>query len=412
MKLNTPYPQSLMRLSRMPSPRAIGKAGKSSPGRFFSMNKITKHKRRNAQTGAKMNQRYLDRLGRVCAEMEKKELTQMIVSDPLSIWYLSGVWIEPYERLYALYLRTVGNHKLFLNKLFVIPEIDVEKIWMTDTDDCIGTVAAAVDAKADMGIDKSWPARFLLDLMERNPGVRYVNASSCVDNVRSIKDEYEKEKMRESSRINDACMEKAAAFVKAGMTEKECADYVRSLYQAEGVEEGFNTILSFGANAADPHHEPDDTVLKPGDCIVIDMGCRKDSYCSDMTRTFFCQEADPDYAKIHDLVRKANEKAESLIRPGVRFCDLDKAARDYITQAGYGEYFNHRLGHSIGLQDHEPGDVSLSNTAVVQEGMTFSIEPGVYLPGKFGVRVEDLVLVTAEGCEVLNKVDKHWKTIG
>ena len=359
-----------------------------------------------------MNQLYLDRLGRVCAEMEKKELTQMIVSDPLSIWYLTGVWIEPYERLYALYLRTDGKHKFFLNKLFVIPEIDVEKIWMTDTDDCIGTVAAAVDAKADMGIDKSWPARFLLDLMERNPGVRYVNASSCVDNVRSIKDEYEKEKMRKSSRLNDACMEKAAAFVKAGMTEKECADYVRSLYQAEGVEEGFNTILSFGANAADPHHEPDDTVLKPGDCIVIDMGCRKDSYCSDMTRTFFCQEADPDYAKIHDLVRKANEKAESLIRPGVRFCDLDKAARDYITQAGYGEYFNHRLGHSIGLQDHEPGDVSLSNTAIVQEGMTFSIEPGVYLPGKFGVRVEDLVLVTAEGCEVLNKVDKHRKTIG
>ena len=142
-----------------------------------------------------MNQLYLDRLGRVCAEIEKKGLAQMIVSDPLSIWYLTGVWIEPYERLYALYLRTDGKHKFFLNKLFVIPEIDVEKIWMTDTDDCIGTVAAAVDAKADMGIDKSWPARFLLDLMERNPGVRYVNASSCVDNVRSIKDEYEKEKM-------------------------------------------------------------------------------------------------------------------------------------------------------------------------------------------------------------------------
>ena len=128
---------------------------------------------------------------------------------------------------------------------------------------------------------------------------------------------------------------------------EEGADYIRSLYKEEGCEEGFETIISFGANAADPHHEPDDTVLKAGDCIVIDMGCRKDGYCSDMTRTFFCRKEDPEYAPIHDLVRSANEKAESLIRPGVRFCDLDKAARDLITEAGYGEYFNHRLGQDV-----------------------------------------------------------------
>ena len=218
--------------------------------------------------------------------------------------------------------------------------------------------------------------------------------------------------MREASLLNDACIEKAAAHIKAGMTELECADYIRSLYKEAGCIESFSTIVSFGANAADPHHEPDDTVLKPGDGIVIDMGCEKEGYCSDMTRTFFCETADPDYAAIHDLVRSANEKAESLIRPGVRFCDLDKAARDVISEAGYGEYFTHRLGHSIGMQAHEAGDVSQGNPAEVQEGMTFSIEPGVYLPGKFGVRVEDLVLVTADGCEVLNHSDKHWKVIG
>ncbi len=359
-----------------------------------------------------MDKMFENRLDRACTELKKMGLTQMIVSDPLSIRYLTGVWIEPYERLFALCLRTDGKHLFFLNNLFVIPEIDMEKVWMSDTDDCIQILADHVDKKADMGIDKSWPAHFLLSLMECNPGVRYVNASACVDRIRSVKDSFEKEKMRESSRINDACMEKAAAYLKAGMTEKQCADYIRSLYREAGCEEGFDTILSFGPNAADPHHEPDETVLQPGDCIVIDMGCKKDGYCSDMTRTFFCQKADPDYAKIHDLVRSANEKAESLIRPGVRFCDLDQAARDLITEAGYGEYFTHRLGHSIGLQDHEPGDVSSTNTALVEEGMTFSIEPGVYIPGKFGVRVEDLVLVTAEGCEILNKVEKHWKCIG
>ena len=362
-----------------------------------------------------MEKMYTARLNRVCEELQKMGLDQMIVSDPLSIRYLTGVWVQPYERLYALYVRTDGKHCFFLNNLFVIPEVDLDKIWMSDTDDCIGIVAshiAAYGEKEPVGIDKSWSAGFLLGLMERNPEARYVNASCCVDRVRSIKDAWEQDKMRESSRLNDACMEKAAAFVKEGMTEKECADYVRALYKEAGCPEGFDTILSFGANAADPHHEPDDTRLKAGDCIVIDMGCVKDGYCSDMTRTFFCKEAPEEYAAIHDLVRRANEKAESIIKPGVRFCDIDKAARDLITEAGYGPYFNHRLGHSIGLQDHEPGDVSSANTACVEEGMTFSIEPGVYLPGKFGVRVEDLVLVTRDGCEVLNQVDKHWKVIG
>ena len=142
------------------------------------------------------------------------------------------------------------------------------------------------------------------------------------------------------------------------------------------------------------------------------MGCRKDRYCSDMTRTFFCGTPDPKYAAIHDLVREANERAEALIRPGVPLRELDKAARDHIAAAGYGEYFTHRLGHFIGQTEHEQGDVSGATELVAKPGMIFSIEPGVYLPGEFGVRVEDLVLVTEDGCEILNHVDKHWKTVG
>jgi Ca2+-transporting ATPase len=184
-------------------------------------------------------------------------------------------------------------------------------------------------------------------------------------------------------------------------------------YAAEGCDStAFLPIVSYGAHAADPHHEADQTRLKAGDCIVIDMGCRKNRYCSDMTRTFFCRAADPKYAAIHDLVREANELAESMLRPGVPLCDLDKAARDHISAAGYGEYFTHRLGHFIGQTEHEKGDVSATNTTLAKPGMIFSIEPGVYLPGEFGVRVEDLVLVTEDGCEILNHVDKHWKTVG
>ena len=197
------------------------------------------------------------------------------------------------------------------------------------------------------------------------------------------------------------------------LTEKQVAEYIDNEYKKAGCESAaFNTIVSFGANAADPHHEPDDTVLEKGECVLIDMGCCKNRYCSDMTRTFFCGEPKPEYAAIHDLVRQANEAAEAMIHPGVRLCDIDAAARDLITKAGYGEYFNHRLGHFIGQTDHEKGDVSAANTDTVKPGMIFSIEPGVYLPGKFGVRVEDLVIVTEIGCEVLNHVDKHWSVVG
>ena len=243
--------------------------------------------------------------------------------------------------------------------------------------------------------------------------MQVVLSSDCVDNCRACKDAEEQRLMRETSRINDEVNETAKHYVKVGMTEREVAEFIDAQFRAHGCEgPSFTTIVSFGANAADPHHEPDGTVLKEGDCVLFDMGCVKDRYCSDMTRTWFCGQPTEKQAAVHDLVRRANEAAEALIKPGVKLCELDAAARNLIAEAGYGEYFNHRLGHFIGQTDHEKGDVSSANQAEVRPGMIFSIEPGVYLPGEFGVRVEDLVLVTATGCEVLNHNDKHWAVVG
>ncbi len=356
---------------------------------------------------------YKARIQRVLDAMADLGLEQMLVTDPDSIWYLTGYTVEPFERLFAFYLRRDGGHKFFLNRLFPVPEAPWEQVWFSDTDDCVSTLASNVDADKPMGIDKTWAARFLLPLMACNPGAGYVLASDCVDDARACKDEAERSLMRAASRINDTVMERAMAFIREGMTEREIADYIVSQYAAEGCDSSaFLPIVSFGAHAADPHHEADQTRLKAGDCIVIDMGCRKDRYCSDMTRTFFCGTPDPKYAAIHDLVREANERAEALIRPGVPLRELDKAARNHIAAAGYGEYFTHRLGHFIGQTEHEQGDVSAAAKALAKPGMIFSIEPGVYLPGEFGVRVEDLVLVTEEGCEILNHVDKHWRSVG
>ena len=355
----------------------------------------------------------MSRIERVLTQMAKLGLTQMIVSDPKSIWYLTGVDVQPYERLFAFLIKADGNHTLFLNRLFHVSNSGFRKVWFSDTDDSIALIKKEIDASAPLGIDKEWRAAFLIPLMEACPEMRPVLASDCVDDCRAVKDAREQEIMFEASRINDVVNRAASEFIREGMTEKEVAAFIDAEYLRQGASgNSFSSIVCFGANAADPHHEPDDTVLKAGDCVLLDMGCMKDRYCSDMTRTFFCKKADPEQARIHDLVREANERAEAMIRPGVRFCDIDAAARDYIAAAGYGEYFNHRLGHFIGQAEHEKGDVSAANTRCAEPGMIFSIEPGVYLPGKFGVRIEDLVMVTEDGCALLNKEDKHWRVIG
>ena len=353
-----------------------------------------------------------DRLEKVRKQIEINELDQLIISDPYSIFYLTGVYNEPGERMYVLLLGKESGPLIVANRLFNVPEGDYETVFYSDTDNQIAILSQYLLTGATIGVDKDWPAKFLLPLMEKRKDLSFSLGSNCVDYIRSKKDNKEIEAMRIASKINDTVMEKALKEIREGITEKELASYIDRQYIEEGADgNSFTTIVSFGANAADPHHEPDNTVLKAGDVVLIDMGCIKDHYCSDMTRTVFYKSASEQNIHIHDLVRKANETAESIIKPGVRLCDIDFAARNIISEAGYGPYFNHRLGHFIGLSVHEKPDVSQSYNQPVEEGMIFSIEPGVYLKDDFGVRIEDLVVVTKDGCEVLNKVDKKWRII-
>ena len=216
-----------------------------------------------------------ERMDRVRAALRAQGLTQMIVCDPKSVWYLTGVAVEPYERLLALYLPTEGEPVLFLNRLFNVPEPPCRTVWHTDTDKPVAQIAEVVDAGRPLGIDKEWPAKFLIPLMETHPGMQVVLSSDCVDDCRACKDAEEQALMREASRINDAVNEAAKHYIKAGMTEREVAEFIDAQFRAHGCEgPSFTTIVSFGANAADPHHEPDDTVLKEGDCVLFDMGSR------------------------------------------------------------------------------------------------------------------------------------------
>lgn len=355
----------------------------------------------------------MKRIERVINEMNKRQLPQLIVSDPAGISYLTGVKVAAGERLFVFIISHDGWHVLLANRMFEIPAVPFEVVRYADSDDQIKLLSEHLNTEKAVGIDKQWPARFLLPLMARNPGLKAVLASDCVDEVRAVKDENEISLMKEASRINDLVMERAKNQVRAGISELELARFIDREYLNMGCEgNSFPSIVSFGANAADPHHVPDDTLLKEGDAVLIDIGCVKNGYCSDMTRTYFCKYAGEHQRMVYDLVRSANECAESIVGPGVKFSDIDAAARNMIEQAGYGDFFTHRLGHFIGSEVHEQGDVSAANSSLSREGMIFSIEPGVYLPGQFGVRIEDLVLVSRDGCEVLNKVSKNLEILG
>lgn len=356
-----------------------------------------------------------NRIDRVLERMEKKGIEQLLISDPRSIRFLTGVYIEPFERLFALILRTNGKHTMLLNYLFYLEkETGFEEVWFGDLEDQIEIIANNIDPNKTLGVDKNWPARFLIPLQEKLPQLKTVWGSDCVDGVRACKDEEEVKIMKEASKINDEVMLMLPDFIKEGMTEAEVAAFIDNEYLKRGCTGvAFPTIVCFGENAADQHHEPSETrKLKAGECILIDMGCRWKGYCSDMTRTFYCKSADPEQIKAHDATVEAVKRAEALVAPGVPICDIDKAARDYMDKFGYTKYWTNRLGHFIGQEDHEYGDVSPLNKNVCEPGMIFSIEPGVYIAGKYGVRVEDLVLVTEDGCELLNHVDKKYQIIG
>lgn len=352
-----------------------------------------------------------DRLARVRANLRSRGLNQMLLVDPLSIWWLCGYYTEPYERFLALYVPCDETREpvMFCNRLF--PEVGdacADVRTFDDTEDPIALVCAVTDHASALGVDKELSARWLVPLMEAGAATGFALASDAVDDARSIKDSREQELMRAASAVNDQAMEWLAAQVRPGVTERQIADGLLGEYRRLGAQDhSFTPIVSFGDHGADPHHEPDDTPFKLGDIVLFDVGCKKDWYCSDMTRTFFTAKPTEHQRRVYDTVRRANEAAEAIVRPGVEFAQIDLTARRIIEDAGWGPYFNHRLGHQIGLTDHEPGDVSSVHHEGVRPGQCFSIEPGIYLPGDIGVRVEDLLIVTDDGREVLNSYTKE-----
>lgn len=353
-----------------------------------------------------------ERLDRVLAYMAQENLEQILVTLPASVFYLTGLWVEPHERLLALYIEAGGQVTLYANALFGLSSSpDLRVVNHEDGSPPLSQLAAEI-RPGRLGIDRSWSAGYLMALMKERPDMRPVLGSLPLDRARLLKDRAEEELLRQASIINDQVMASAISSLKAGLAENELVSQINRHFLSMGADGQGTQLVCFGPNGADPHHEADGSRLKPGDSVTIDIFTPINRYWCDMTRTVFYEKVSKKQREVYELVRLANEKAVSLVRPGIPLAQLDRAARDIISQAGYGPYFTHRLGHNIGLDCHESPDVSADSEALAQEGMVFSIEPGIYLPGEFGVRIEDLVLVTAKGCELLNAYPRDLQVIG
>ncbi len=355
-----------------------------------------------------MNQ---SRLERVIANMKQEGLSQIVVTSTASLYYLTGLWIEPHERMIALYLDDTGRTLLFGNEIFGLSGTEELPLYIhKDSENPVKQLAEMI-RPGKLGIDKFWSSKFLIGLMELRPDMVPVLGSAPVDRARMLKDEEEREMMRRSSRINDEVVELMIAKVKEGAVEQELEAEVNRLFRERGADSEGAQLTAFGDNCADPHPVVGNRVIQEGDSVIFDIFTPINRYWCDMTRTVFYKSVSEKQREVYELVKAANLAAIAKIRPGVIMAEIDKAARDVITEGGYGPYFTHRLGHGIGLECHEPPDNGEASQFPLEPGMVFSVEPGIYLPGEFGVRIEDLVLVTEDGCEVLNKASKDLRVV-
>lgn len=239
--------------------------------------------------------------------------------------------------------------------------------------------------------------------------VELVPLDDKLNKLRMLKDEYEIECIAKAESIGDKAFSHMLEFIQEGLTEKQIAlelEYVMKSLGADGLS--FDTIAASGPNSSLPHAVPTDRKLQDGDFLTMDFGCIYKGYCSDMTRTVFIGENPTEkQMEVYTVVLKAQREALKLVKPGAKCSDIDACARKIISDAGYGEYFGHGLGHSVGLYIHEEPRCSRKCDTILEAGMTMTIEPGIYLPGEFGVRIEDLVVVTEDGYKNLASSEKN-----
>ena len=349
--------------------------------------------------------------------MDAKGVDALLLGPGADLRYLTGYEALPLERLTLLVARADGDTVL------VVPELerpramaaplpaDVEVVSFGETDDPYQLVAEQLDKAKRLGVgDRLW-SMFLLQLQAAMPHAGWVPASKVTKHLRMRKSPDEVAALRRAGQAIDRVHQQVPALLTPGRTEAEVGRDIAELIVSEGHAQVNFVIVGSGPNGASPHHETGTRVLERGDTVVVDIGGTLDAYCSDCTRNYVIETPPDGYVEAHAALEQAQRAACDAVRPGVTAESVDAAARDILVDAGYGDYFVHRTGHGIGMEEHEDPYIVAGNDTVLEPGMAFSIEPGVYLPDRYGMRIEDIVVVTDDGCERLNTIDRGAVTV-
>jgi Xaa-Pro aminopeptidase len=314
----------------------------------------------------------------------------------------------------------IGKEK----ETFLMPSVNEEgmkektSITMHAWSDADGPDQALLNALSFTGssnakhivIDEAMRSHFALIVIEALSNPTYEFTGSTIGALRMRKDQTEFINLKENALIDDRAMQAGFAAIKEGVTELEIGEAINNHFISEGAKPQF-CIVGSGPNGAFPHHHTGDRKVEYGDAVLIDIGGRKGTFPSDMTRMSVLGEPPEGYLEIHAIVERAVQAAMATAKPGVMAKDVDAAARDVITEAGYGEFFVHRLGHGLGIDIHEPPYITATSEVILDEGMVFSIEPGIYLQGRFGVRLEEIVILRADGPEILSELSRKLNVI-
>jgi len=357
-------------------------------------------------------ERFADRRRRALEAAEEAGLAGLLVTPGADLAYLAGYAPLPLERLTLLGLSSARDPFLVVPALErpaaeAVPGVEgLELIDWRDGQSPYETVAGLIRAGRFAITDQTWSSH-LLALGQATEDCMFVAVGRALPLLRAVKDPEELELLRAAGQAADATFADVVDLAFAGRRESDVAGDLDRLLRERGHDRVDFTIVGSGPNAASPHHEAGERTIEAGDAVVMDFGGVRQGYCSDITRTVFVGEPDEEKRNVYEVVSAAQQAAFEAVRPGALAQDVDRAARAVITEAGYGERFVHRTGHGIGLEVHEPPYIVEGDETVLLQGMTFSDEPGIYLPRRFGVRIEDQVAVTAEGAERLNGASRE-----
>jgi Xaa-Pro aminopeptidase len=350
----------------------------------------------------------LDRLVRARAETAARGCAALVVAPSPDLAYLTGYRPMPLERPTLLIVRDDVEPALFVPALEAplaasAIDGDVKLVPWSDGTDPYAAAVRLLPSSGTVAVgDRMW-AVHLLGLERAAPSLTFTSASPIVGRLRSVKDDQELDALRRAGAAADATFRDICVRTFAGRREDEVASDLANLLIRHGHARADFTIVASGPNGASPHHEPGARTIERGDAVVLDFGGELDGYYSDTTRTVVVGEAPEGFREVYDLVRAAQEAAVERVAPGVEIQEIDRTARSVIERGGFGDRFVHRTGHGIGLEVHEPPYAVEGDATVLEPGMSFSVEPGVYLGGRFGVRIEDIVVVTDGGVEPLNR---------